>query len=89
MSNHCDLQNADIPPFSLPGYAIAIPVIYISGAINTTTAARFVHLRIFGNTRHRYISTKTGIIAWVGICLGLTVLAWIIAEAVSGGLLKR
>ena len=48
-------------------FGIALPVIFISGSINTTTAARYVHVRIFGNTRHRWISTKTGILAWVGI----------------------
>lgn len=63
-------------------FGVALPVIYISGAINTTTAARYIHVRMFKNSPHRYINTKLGIFVWVALCAGLMVISFIIAEAI-------
>lgn len=63
-------------------FGVALPVIYISGAINTTTAARYLHARIYKNSPHKYINTKTGILVWVLLCAFLTIISWIIAEAI-------
>lgn len=63
-------------------FGVAIPVIYISGAINTTTAARYIHVRTFKNSPHRYINTPFGILTWVILCAALTVISWAIAEAI-------
>lgn len=63
-------------------FGVALPVIYISGSINTTTAARYIHVRMFKNSPHKYLNTPFGIAVWVGLCAVLVVISWVIAEAI-------
>jgi hypothetical protein len=64
-------------------FGIALPVIFISGSINTTVACRYLIHRIFPKDNAiRYTNTPMGWIVWASFCLIATVIAWVIAEAV-------
>lgn len=63
-------------------FGIALPVIFISGSINTTVVARYIHGRIFKNSVIRYINTPMGWATWLGLVAFITVIAWVIAEAI-------
>jgi hypothetical protein len=63
-------------------FGVALPVIFISGSINGTVAGRYIHGRIFAGTVTRFINTPKGWSTWVAVISAVTVLAWIIAEAI-------
>ena len=64
-------------------FGIALPVIFISGSINTTVACRYIVHRVFPKSNPiRYTNTVMGWIVWGGLCLGATIIAFVIAEAV-------
>ena len=63
-------------------FGVALPVIFISGAINTTVAARYIHGRIFKHSVIRFINTKMGWITWLVLITVITLVAWVIAEAI-------
>lgn len=63
-------------------FGIALPVIFISGSINTTVVGKYIMGRVFPNSEVRYVHTKKGWMIWLGLILGLTIVAWIIAEAI-------
>ena len=63
-------------------FGIALPVIFISGSINTTVVCRYMIDRAFKNSPIRYINTPMGWVVWVSSCAVVTIIAWIIAEAV-------
>ncbi|KAK7402460.1 hypothetical protein QQX98_011787 [Neonectria punicea] len=63
-------------------FGIALPVIFISGSINTTVALRYVHGRMYKNSIHRYINTPLGWVSWIGIVTIFTTIAWVIAETI-------
>lgn len=70
------------PLVSKVAFGIAIPVIFISGSINTVVVGRYLHGRMFKGSVIRYINTPTGWTTWIGLGAALTVLAWVIAEAI-------
>jgi hypothetical protein len=63
-------------------FGVALPVIFISGSINTVVAGRVVHGRIFKDSPIRFINTKMGWITWLAIITVGTVIAFIIAEVI-------
>jgi hypothetical protein len=63
-------------------FGVALPVIFISGSINTTVAGRYIHGRLFRNSITRYINTPRGWITWILLVTLLTVIAWVIAESI-------
>ncbi|PYI33322.1 hypothetical protein BP00DRAFT_126493 [Aspergillus indologenus CBS 114.80] len=63
-------------------FGVALPVIYISGALNNTVTARYVHLRMYENSVVRFINTPKGWITWLLVLLAITVAAWIISEVI-------
>lgn len=63
-------------------FGIALPVIFISGSINTTVVCRYMIDRVFTNSPIRYINTVAGWSVWVASCAVVTVIGWVIAEAV-------
>ncbi|CAI6091387.1 hypothetical protein V2G26_019277 [Clonostachys chloroleuca] len=63
-------------------FGIALPVIYISGSINTTVVGRYIHGRYYKDSVIRYINTKAGWISWLTLITAITVLAFIIAEVI-------
>lgn len=63
-------------------FGIALPVIFISGSINTTVVCRYIHGKVFANSPLRYVNTPRGWATWLGLVFTVTILAWIIAEAI-------
>jgi hypothetical protein len=70
------------PLISKIAFGIALPVIFISGSINTTVALRYIHGRMFKNSILRYINSPMGWVSWIGLVFIFTLIAWIIAEAI-------
>lgn len=63
-------------------FGVALPVIFISGSINTTVISRYLHGRMFKDSITRYINTTKGWVTWLAIVLAITVAAFIIAEVI-------
>ncbi|KFA71183.1 hypothetical protein S40288_04667 [Stachybotrys chartarum IBT 40288] len=63
-------------------WAVALPVIFISGSINTVVAGRYLHGRIYKNSPLQYINTAWGWVSWIIIIGFITILSFFIAEAV-------
>lgn len=63
-------------------FGIALPVIFISGSINTTVVGKYIMGRVFPTSELRYVNTKKGWIIWLILIAVLTVIAWVIAEAI-------
>lgn len=63
-------------------FGIALPVIFISGSINTTVVARYIHGRVYKDSVIRFINTKMGWITWLGLITVITIVAFIIAESI-------
>ncbi|KAJ6084858.1 hypothetical protein N7499_004487 [Penicillium canescens] len=63
-------------------FGVALPVIFISGSINTTVACRYIHGKLYENSVVRYVNTIKGWITWLSIVALITILAWVIAEAI-------
>ncbi|KAK5991311.1 N amino acid transport system protein [Cladobotryum mycophilum] len=70
------------PLISKIAFGIALPVIFISGSINSTVALRYIHGRMWKNSILRYINTPTGWASWIGLVTVFTIIAWVIAEAI-------
>ncbi|KAK2040729.1 transmembrane amino acid transporter [Colletotrichum somersetense] len=63
-------------------FGVALPVIFISGSINTTVVGRYIHGRVYKDSVIRFINTKMGWITWLGLITVITIIAFIIAEAI-------
>lgn len=63
-------------------YGIALPVIFISGSINTVVFGRLVHGRIFAKSPIRFINTSMGWITWLAVIAAATIIAFVIAEVI-------
>lgn len=63
-------------------FGIALPVIFISGSINTTVAARYIHGRIYKDSITRYINTTKGWITWLCLITLITWIGFVVAEAI-------
>ncbi|KAI1158518.1 transmembrane amino acid transporter protein-domain-containing protein [Nemania serpens] len=63
-------------------FGIALPVIFISGSINGTVVGRYIHGRIYRDSVTRFINTPKGWVSWILLITLITVVAWVIAEAI-------
>ena len=63
-------------------FGIALPVIFISGAINTTVVGKYIMGRVFPQSELHYVNTRKGWAIWLMLIAGLTIIAWVIAEAI-------
>ncbi|KAJ5641483.1 hypothetical protein N7490_005483 [Penicillium lividum] len=70
------------PVVSKIAYGIALPTIVIAGVINGHVAFKYVYVRIFRGTDRMHKRDMIAISSWIGIALGMWVLAWIIASAI-------
>lgn len=70
------------PIISKVAFGVALPVIFISGSINSTVALRYLHGRMFKNSLLRFIKTPKGWASWIGLVIVFTLVGWIIAEAI-------
>ncbi|KAJ5556669.1 N amino acid transport system protein [Penicillium frequentans] len=64
-------------------FGIALPVIFISGAINTIVAGRLIMSRAFEYSVIRYMNTTKGWATWLVVISCVTLLAWVVAEAIQ------
>lgn len=63
-------------------FGIGLPVIFISGSINTTVVGRYLHGRYYKNDIKRFINTTGGWVSWLVLIAVITIIAWVIAEAI-------
>jgi hypothetical protein len=63
-------------------FGVAIPVIYISGSINTTVMAKYIMEQTFRNSPIRLVNSRRGWFWWMVLITAPTIVAWVIAEAV-------
>jgi hypothetical protein len=70
------------PTVARIAFGIALPVIFISGSINGTVVGRYILDRAFPNSPIRYIKGKKGWLTWLSLQAVLTIIAFIIAEAI-------
>ncbi|KAI0147734.1 transmembrane amino acid transporter protein-domain-containing protein [Xylariaceae sp. FL1272] len=68
--------------FTKIAFGIALPVIFISGSINGTVVGRYIHGRMFKNSVTRFINTTKGWVTWTILIAIVTLIGWIIAEAI-------
>lgn len=69
-------------PVSRIAFGVALPVIFISGSINGTVVGRYIMDRAFPNSPIRYVQGVRGWAVWVALISVVTVIGWIIAEAI-------
>ncbi|KAF4595989.1 Amino acid transporter, transmembrane [Ophiocordyceps camponoti-floridani] len=70
------------PLISKIAFGVALPVIFISGSINTTVVGRYIHGRIFRDSVTRFINTPRGWITWLAVITVITIAAFVIAEVI-------
>ena len=70
------------PTVSKVAFGVALPVIFISGSINTTVVCRYIHGGIFRKSVIRYVNTLKGRVTWIGLVCVVTVFGYIFAELV-------
>ncbi|PSN73475.1 N amino acid transport system protein [Corynespora cassiicola Philippines] len=63
-------------------FGVALPVIFISGSINSTVVGRYIMDRSFPNSPIRYIQGARGWGVWIALITAITIVAFIIAEAI-------
>lgn len=63
-------------------FGVALPVIFISGSINTVVLGRLIHGRIFRNSPIRYVDSPRGWGTWLGVISLITLVAWMITQVI-------
>jgi len=63
-------------------FGVALPVIFISGSISSTVVGRYVLTRAFPDSPIKYVNTRAGWTAWTILIASITVVSFVIAEAV-------
>ena len=70
------------PTVSKVAFGVALPVIFISGSINTVVVCRYVMDRAYPNSIIKYVNTKKGWAVWLSMIATVTVIAFVIAEVI-------
>ncbi|CAI7600702.1 unnamed protein product [Penicillium palitans] len=70
------------PLMSRIAFGVALPVVFISGSINTSLIARYIHAHVYRNSVVRYVNTKKGWITWIALVAVLTFVSWVVAQAI-------
>jgi len=70
------------PLISKVAFGVALPVIFISGSINTVVIAKYILNRACPNSVVRYVNTTKGWIVWISLDAIITLVSWIIAESI-------
>ena len=65
------------PLISRVAFGIALPVIFISGSINSTVVGRYILNRAFPNSEIRFIHDKRGWMIWIALVAAITLVAWV------------
>lgn len=70
------------PTISRVAFGVALPVIFISGAILVTAIGRFIMDHAYKNSIVRYVNTTRGWLTWLAIIFITILASWIVAEAI-------
>lgn len=70
------------PLMSRIAFGVALPVVFISGSLNTSLIARYIHAHVYRHSVVRYVNTKKGWITWISLVAVLTFLSWVVAQAI-------
>lgn len=70
------------PLMSRIAFGVALPVDFISGSLNTSLIARYIHAHVYRHSVVRYVNTKKGWITWISLVAVLTFLSWVVAQAI-------
>ena len=70
------------PVVSRIAFGIALPVIFISGSINISIGARYIHGNMYRNSLVRYVNSKRGWVTWIILVAVCTTISWIVSEAI-------
>ncbi|KAF7556833.1 hypothetical protein G7Z17_g1174 [Cylindrodendrum hubeiense] len=63
-------------------FGVALPVIFISGSINTTVGVRYIHGRMYKDSIARFVNTKKGWISWLILITVFTWISFVVAESI-------
>lgn len=63
-------------------FGVALPVIFISGSINSTVVGRYIMDRAFPKSPIRFINCAKGWGIWIFLLAVVTIIAWVIAGAI-------
>lgn len=63
-------------------FGLAIPTIIIAGVVNGSVACKYIYIRMWKETKVVHQTSFKSLGSWVGICAGLWVTAWLLAEAI-------
>lgn len=63
-------------------FGVALPVIFISGSINSTVLGKYFMGRAFRDSKIRLINDARGWAVWLAVLAVITVISWIIGEAI-------
>ena len=70
------------PLISRIAFGIALPVIFISGSINSTVVGRYIMNRAFPKSEIRFIHDKRGWLVWIALIAAITIVAWVCPSVV-------
>ncbi|CAI7572659.1 unnamed protein product [Penicillium glandicola] len=70
------------PLMSKIAWGISIPTTILSGVVLGHVACKYIYVRLFRGSDHMHNRSFLSIGSWVAICLGVWVVAWIVAESI-------
>ncbi|RDW84781.1 putative N amino acid transport system protein-3 [Coleophoma cylindrospora] len=74
--------SSNSPMVKKVAWGIALPTIVIAGVIFAHVTAKYVYLRLFSGTKYLHSRGLVATGTWIGLCAGMWVIAWIIAESI-------
>ena len=70
------------PLISKIAFGMALPVIFISGSINSIVVGRYVMDNVFPNSPIKLVNTTRGWLIWISLIAAITGFAFLIAESI-------
>lgn len=65
-------------------FGLALPVIFISGAVLCVMNGRFIMDKMYPNSVVRYVNTARGWAIWIAIIAALSLFSWLVSEVIPG-----
>ncbi|KAJ5769855.1 uncharacterized protein N7511_001906 [Penicillium nucicola] len=63
-------------------WGMAIPTTILSGVVLGHVACKYIYVRMFRGSDNMHSRSFLSIGSWVGICLGVWVISWVVAESI-------
>ncbi|RAH70336.1 uncharacterized protein BO66DRAFT_374017 [Aspergillus aculeatinus CBS 121060] len=70
------------PLMSKVAYGLAIPTVIIAGVIFGHVACKYIFVRVWRGSPQMHTNSPAVVGSWIGIALGVWVIAWVIAESI-------